>query len=170
MEDKYYNFQDILKFLSFDYEFKKKDREYPFHKGKDKVTFSWGQVLIPKTGILEMVQNKISDIKEQPIKEINMMYQIPFVTDDGKTGIINKDISLGFRYDKTYKYGNITKSIYECCFWILRHSIATNDFYIIQDYMVQSFFTYCVIDNQWGLGSLVVTSPPQEKFGEVMSI
>lgn len=42
MEDKYYNFQDILKFLSFDYEFKKKDREYPFHKGKDKVTFSWG--------------------------------------------------------------------------------------------------------------------------------
>lgn len=87
-----------------------------------------------------MVQNKISDIKEKPITEIKMMYQIPFTVDgrDG-SGVINQNISLSFRYDKTYKYGDITKSIYECCFWILEHAIKTNDFYIISEGMVQDF-------------------------------
>ena len=107
-----------------------------------------GQILIPKYGIRKTVQNKISDIKETPITELNMMYQIPFLV-DGDVGIINKNISLSFRYDKQYKYGDITKSIYECCFWILEHSKITNDFYIITGDMVQMFFTDCIIDNQW---------------------
>ena len=168
-EKKYYGFQDILKFLSFDYEFEKPNAKYPFSRGKENVVFSWGQVLIPKYGIMQMVQNKISDIKEKPIEEIKMMYQIPFVV-EGKAGVINKNISLSFRYDKEYKYGEITKSIYECCFWILEHSIRTNDFFIIKEDMVQDFFSYCVIDNQWGLGSLEICSAPQEKFGHVAKL
>ena len=110
-----------------------------------------------------MVQNKVSDIKEKPITEIKMMYQVPFLVDNSP-GVINKNISLSFRYDKEYKYGDITKSIYECCFWILEHAIRTNDFYVIKDDMVQEFFSYCVINNQWGLGSLEVCSSPCEKF------
>ena len=163
-EMKYYSFQEILKFLGFDYEFEKKNRKYPFNRGKEEVTFSWGQILIPKYGIRKTVQNKISDIKETPITELNMMYQIPFLV-DGEVGVINQNISLSFRYDKQYKYGAITKSIYECCFWILEHSKITNDFYIITNDMVQMFFTDCIIDNQWGLGSLEVCHTPQEKIG-----
>ena len=168
-EYKYYSFQKILEFLGFDYEFENENRNYPFNRGKEEVTFSWGQILIPKYGIREIVQNKISDIKETPITELKMMYQIPFLV-DGKVGIINKNISLSFRYDKQYKYGDITKSIYECCFWILENSTRTNDFYVIKEDMVQDFFSYCVINNQWGLGSLEVCSSPQEKFGQFMSI
>lgn len=168
-KQEYYSFQDILKFLNFDYEFDRKNKEYPFYKGKENVEFSWGQVLIPKYGIKQMVQNKVSDIKENPLKEITMMYQVPFVV-EGKTGIINKNISLSFRYDKEYKYGKVTKSIYECCFWILEHAIKTNDFYIITEDLVQNFFSYCVINNQWGLGSLKICTPPQEKFEHIADL
>jgi len=165
-EEKYYNFQDILKFLSFDWEFdKENNKKYPFNKGKENVTFSWGQILIPRYGIREVVKNKISNVAEMPISKITMMYQIPFIV-DGKVGVVNKNITLSFRYDKQFKYGDITKSIEECCFWILEHAVRTNDFYIITDDLVQMFFTECVIDNQWGLGSLEVCSPPNEKFGE----
>ena len=96
-ELKHYSFQDILKFLSFDHEFERKDRKYPFNKSREKVEFSWGQVIIPKNGIREMVQNKISDIKEQPLSEIKMIYSIPFRVDDGSFGSVYKDISLTFR-------------------------------------------------------------------------
>ena len=44
-EEKYCSFQNILKFLSFDYEFEKQNRKYPFNRGKEEVTFSWGQSL-----------------------------------------------------------------------------------------------------------------------------
>lgn len=160
-EEKYYNFKNILEFIGFEYEFENK-RQYPFNHKKDKVTFSWGQILIPKYGIREMVQNKISDKNEKPLSEIKMMYQVPFEC-NGDTGLINKNISLSFRYDKEYKYGDVTKSIYECCFWILEHAFKTNDFYIIKDDLIQEFFSGYVIDNQWGLGSLVVCSSPSEK-------
>lgn len=146
-ELKYYSFQDILKFLSFDHEFERKDRKYPFNKSREKVEFSWGQVIIPKNGIREMVQNKISDIKEQPLSEIKMIYSIPFRVDDGSFGSIYKDISLTFRYDKQFKYGDITKSIYEVCFWILDKAVETNDFYIIANDMLQEFMSYCVCCN-----------------------
>ena len=161
-EMKYYDFKDILKWLGFDYKFNQDNPKYPFNRGKDQVTFCWGQVIIPKAGIREMVQNKISDIKDKPIHEIKMMYQIPFFV-DGRTGVVNQNISLSFRYDKEWKYGDITKSIYECCFWILEHAEETNDFYIIKD-TVQEFFSYCVINNQWGLGAINICSSPCEKY------
>lgn len=167
-EEKYYSFQDILNFLSYDFKFDTKSYGYPFTKGRGNVTFSWGQILIPKTGILEMVQNKISDINERPLSEINMMYQIPYSVEnkDGSVdfGIINENISLSFRYDKTYKYGDISKSIYEVCFAILQMSKATNDFYIIDDDCVQEFFSYYICNNQWGLGSTVPTHNPTELY------
>lgn len=161
-EMKFYNFQDILKFLHFDWEFGKEKPTYPFHLGADKVEFCWGQVLIPKYGIREMVQNKVSDINEKPLQGLKMMYQVPFIV-NGRTGIINQNLSLSFRPDKAWKYGDVTKSIYECCFWILEHAEETLDFFIIKD-EVQEFFSYCVIDNQWGLGCLDVCSTPSEQY------
>ena len=166
-EAKYYNFKKILKFLNFDYEFESiegfpRHIDYPFNMGKDKVEFSWGQILIPKYGIREMVQNKISDIEDKPLKELNMMYQVPFLTSKG-AGLINKNISLTFDYAHTYKYGEINKSIYECCFWILEHAVKTNDFYIIEGEDIMDFFSYYIINNQWGLGSLEICSTPSEK-------
>ena len=92
-EFKYYDFKEILKFLGFDYEFEKENPQYPFNRGRDNVVFSWGQVLIPKYGIMEMVQNKISEIGDRPITEIKMMYQIPFLADKG-VGLINQDIQI----------------------------------------------------------------------------
>lgn len=171
-EPKYQSFQDILKFLSFDYKFDTKDG-YPFNRDPKNVIFAWGQLLIPRYGIREMVQNKISDIKECPINEIKMMYQIPFIVNNPKNpsdiglGVVNQNISLGFRYDKQYKYGDITKSIYEVCWAIIEHSVETNDFYIIKDY-VQEFFSYFIIPNQWGIGATISGSMCKEKyFGEV---
>lgn len=161
-EMKFYSFKNILKWLGFNYQFDMENPKYPFNKGRDNVEFYWGQVLIPKRGVRETVQNKISDIKGTPIGEIKMMYQIPFRVEE-RVGMINQNISLSFRYDKTWKYGNITRSIYECCFWILEHAVETNDFFIIKD-EVQEFFSYCVIDNQWGLGAMEVCSSPGEKF------
>lgn len=167
-EKKYYDMDAIFDFLGFDDKFANKE-DYPFNRPRENVTFSWGQIIIPKTGIHEVVQNKISDIKELPINEIKMLYQIPFIVDEVKwkeheTGIINQNISLTFRYDKEWKYGDINKSIYETCFYILENAIETNDFFIISDESIFPFFSYYVIDNQWGVGSLRISSPPNRKY------
>ena len=171
-KSKYLTFQDILNFLSFDYNFKN-NKDYPFNKDPKNVIFSWGQVLIPKKGIRETVQNKISDIKDQPLSEITMMYQIPFFVQnkinskdfrDYGTGIINQNITLGFNYGKEWKYGDITKSIYEVCFYILEHSIETNDFFIINEDYVHDFFSYYIVPNQWGLGSMKCFSGCKERY------
>ena len=165
-EKKYYNLKGILDFLGFKYNFEK-GRQYPFSRKMKEVTFSWGQILIPKTGIREVVQNKISDIDELPIREIHMMYQIPFKVENKKgsdIGVINQDISLTFRYDKTHKYGEINKSIYEVCYYIIENARTTNDFYIITDDVLFTFFSYYIIDNQWGIGSLEVSSPCTERY------
>lgn len=165
-EKKYYTLTGILDFLGFDREFESK-KTYPFNRDRGNVTFSWGQIIIPKKGIREVVQNKISDIKELPIDEIVMLYQVPFKVDDKRgtdIGVINQNISLGFRYDKEWKYGDINKSIYETCFYILENARETNDFFIITDDSLFTFFSYYIIDNQWGLGSLTVSSPCAEKY------
>lgn len=43
-EKKYYNFNEILKFVGIGYEFDQKSRKYPFNRGVDNVSFSWGQI------------------------------------------------------------------------------------------------------------------------------
>ena len=50
-EIKYHNFQDILKFLSFDYKFDTKDG-YPFNHDPKNIVFAWGQIIIPEYGII----------------------------------------------------------------------------------------------------------------------
>ena len=165
-EKKYYDLNGILDFLGFDYEFKSKS-EYPFNRNREAVTFSWGQILIPKRGIRETVQNKISDVKDTPIEKLIMMYQVPFKvsdTDGVRIGMINQNVTISFRYDKTYKYGDINKSIYECCFYILEHGIETNDFFIITGEHIFPFFSYYIIDNQYGIGSVTVSSTPMERY------
>ena len=72
---------------------------------------------------------------------------------------------MTFRYDKTYKYGDITKSIYECCFFIVDRARETNDFYILDDEPLMQFMREYVIPNQWGLGATLVTSGLREKYG-----
>lgn len=162
-------FKDVLDFLSFDYKFDTKSYGFPFNKNREDVTFSWGQLCIPKYGIREVVTNKISDINKLPIEELKMLYQIPFVwqkpNDEPHFGIVNENISLTFRYDKTYKYGDITKSIYECCFFIVDRAKETNDFYILDDEALMQFMREYVIPNQWGLGATLVTSGLREKYG-----
>lgn len=165
-EKKYYVLSDIFNFLSYDNEFERK-KTYPFNRKPENLLFSWGQVLIPAQGIKQMIQNKISDIDETPLKEIKMMYQIAFIDKtfgEANTGIINQDITLTFRYDKTYKYGDINKSIYEVCFFIYDNAKFTNDFYVLTDDMLFTFFSYFIIDNQWGIGRMVVGSPCCEKY------
>lgn len=162
-------FQDILSLLSFDYQFDRPNAVYPFSRGRENVTFSWGQILIPNYGIMETVQNKVSDIEDLPIERLTMMYQIPFIV-EGKPGIINKNISLSFEYDKQWKYGDINTSIFECCFWILEYAVRTNDFFIIKEDMVLEFFKYCIVNNQYGLGSLDVCSTVCEKYEQRLEL
>lgn len=161
-------FQEVLDFLSFDYKFGSKNYDYPFNKNREDVTFAWGQLCIPKFGIRETVQNKISDIQSICIDSIDMLYQIPFVwqpqNEEARFGIINENISLTFRYDKEYKYGKVTKSIFECCFFILDRATETNDFYVLQDEALMQFFREYIIPNQWGLGATVATSGLREKY------
>ena len=158
VKKKYYSFQDILKWLNFDYEFKNHEKgNYPFNRDPKDVRFGWGQIIIPKEGIRQVVQNKVSDIEELPIQSIKMDYAIPFMVtkkNDFGLGVIHQDIKLSFRYDKEWKYGDITKSIYEVCFWILMNAKETNNFFIIEDDAVQGFMSECVINNQWGIGSM----------------
>ena len=174
-DDTYYSFRTILEtFLNFDYEFTRKNPEYPFNRKPEQIRFFWGQIIIPKYGIREVVQNKVSDIpsSSNPINRINMLYQIPFkeYDRDNGVGVINRNISLSFRYDKTYKYGDITKSIEEVCFWILEHAVKTNDYYIITDDDVFTFLSYFVIENQYGLGATVITSNPGEEFKIIQNV
>ena len=161
IKPKYKAENEIYSFLGFEFMFNYK-KEFPFNRDPKDVIFYTGQVLIPREGIDVMVQNKISDKKEMPISEIKIMCQIPFTVNgkDGtqSCGIVNHDISLTFRYDKEFKYGNITKSIYEVCYYIMQNGIRTNNFYIIDYGAFNDFFSYYVIPNQWALGSTVPLS------------
>lgn len=161
----YYNFKDILKWLGFYSAFEWK-KEYPFTKDPSNVSFSWGQILIPSYGIYDVVKHKIKDTTSQiPINELHMMYNVPFLINEGNKsscGIVNNDISLTFKYDKQHKYGNITKSIYEVCFYILEHAIRSNDFYLIVDTNIMDFMSYFVINNQWVRGAMTICSTCSE--------
>lgn len=160
-ETKYYNFEKMIKWLNFAYFLRK---EFPFNRNDlENIKCNWGMLLIPSKGIEEVIQNKISDVKDDKnqLKELVMMYQIPFEY-KGKVGIINKNISLTFRYDKEYKYGDINKSIAECCYYIEKHAKKLNDFYILYPDYLFEFMSYFVINNQCGLGAEYIDNSPIE--------
>ena len=161
-EEEYYNMRDIMKFLSIDWEFKRENQnEYPFNRKLEDMKFMWGYIVIPRYGIEKIIQNKISDKEYRDIlHEITMLVNIPFSCKN-KLGVISVNVSLGFRYDKTYKYGDINKSIAEVCYAIEKYGTKTNDFYIIQGEWFQEFMSYFVINNQWGIGAMQVISAPE---------
>lgn len=164
-EPKFYNIEEIMKFLSLDWEFQREGtKEYPFNRKLEDLKFMWGYIVIPRYGIEKIVQNKISDKEYRDIlRKITMLINIPFSC-EGKVGAITKNVSLGFEYGKEYKYGEITKSIEEVCYAIIRNARVTNDFYIIDDTFFHEFMSYFVIPNQWGQGQLKVMSAPEVKF------
>lgn len=154
-ETKYYNFKDLMKWLNFAYFLRD---EYPFkRKDLENIKAGWGMLIIPRKGIEETIEAKLSGNEEMPLKKISMLYQIPFTYND-KPGVISKNIDLTFRYDKTYKYGEINKNIAECCYFIQKYSKRMNDFYILDNEFVFEFMSYYVIDNQWGLGSETIST------------
>ena len=174
IEQKYYNTVEILKFLGIDYEFEKeKFKEYPFEDEPSQIIFNYGYITIPRYGIEKIIQNKISDKNYSGIlDEVKMLVHIPFYNKRTKnTGTIIVNLTLGFRYDKQYKYGDITKSLPEVCYAIEKYAKKTNDFYIINEDWMHEFMSYFVIPNQWGIGAMEIVSSPQveisDKFEEV---
>lgn len=161
-EEKYYNMQNIMKFLDIDREFERENqKEYPFNRKLEDIKFMWGYIVIPRYGIEKIIQNKISDKEYRDIlQKITMLINIPFSCKDS-LGVIAVNVSLGFRYDKTYKYGDISKSIAEVCYAIEKYGTKTNDFYIIKDDCFQEFMSYFVINNQWGIGAMKTISSPE---------
>ena len=162
-EEKYFTDSEIMKFLGIDYEFEK-GKEYPFNRKLEKIKFIWGHIIIPRYGIEKIIQNKISDKEYRNIlQKITMLINIPFVCED-RPGVITTDVSLTFRYDKEYKYGDVKKSIAEVCYAIEKYGTKTNNFYIIKDEWFNDFMSYFVINNQWGIGATTVVSAPVIRF------
>lgn len=154
-ETKYYNFENTMKWLNFAYFLRK---EYPFNqKHLENIKAGWGMLIIPRNGIEETIEAKLAGKEEMPLRKISMLYQIPFTYED-KPGIISKNVDLTFRYDKTYKYGEINKNIAECCYFIEKYSKKMNDFYILDNEFVFDFMSYFVINNQWSLGNETVST------------
>ena len=168
-EEKYYNTVEILKFLGIDREFKyEKQTKYPFCDKPSQVKFSYGYITIPRKGIEKVIQNKISDKEYRDIlDEIKMLVHIPFYNKRTEnTGTIIVNVTVGFRYDKEYKYGDVTKSLPEVCYAIEKWGKKTNDFYIINGDYMHEFMSYFVIPTQWGIGAMEIVTSPQVKIND----
>ena len=121
-----------------------------------------GEIIIPKKGIRETVTNALSISKKTEIllDELKFLWIIPYKLDkvspitNGKIstyGNIYQNISLTFRYDKIWKWGEITNTIEECCFFILEYAKDVGDFYVITGKNnVQDFINEVIIPNQYG--------------------
>lgn len=163
-EVKYYDFVEILKKLKLYHVFNNKHEYLPhvFDHKIEEFDFSWGEIIIPKKGIRETVENVLSISKKTEIllDELKFLWIIPYKLDkvspitNGKIstyGNIYQNISLTFRYDKTWKWGEITNSIEQCCFFILEYAKDVGDFYVITGAdNVQDFINQVIIPNQYG--------------------
>ena len=163
-EYKYFNTVEILDFLGIKYDFENNEgKQYPFKDKPSDIIFNYGYITIPREGIEKIIQNKISDKDYHGIlKEIKMLVHIPFYCKRTKnTGTIIVNVTVGFAYDKQYKYGGITKSLPEVCYAIEKYGRKTNDFYIINDDNINYFMSNYVMENQWGIGAMEVVSSPK---------
>ena len=174
VEYKYYNTAEILDFLGLALKFESDSyKDYPFEENLKDMIFGYGYITIPKEGIEKVVQNKISNKEYNNIlDEIKMLVHIPFYCKRTENfGNIIVNLTIGFRYDKQYKYGDITKSLPEVCYAIEKWGKKTNDFYIIDEDYINEFMSNYVMDNQWGIGATRITSSPQvtvnEKFEKI---
>ena len=159
-EGKYYNFEEMIRWMNFAYFLRD---EYPFNrKDLENIKVGWGMLVIPRKGIEDTIKAQLRGGNTVlPLTEIHMLFQLPFIYDN-KPGVISKNISLTFRYDKEYKYGDINKNIGECCYFIDRWATKHNDFYVLDNEMLFEFISYYVINNQWGLGSESISTSPTE--------
>lgn len=164
MEDyKFYNMVQILDFLGIKYNFENNEgKQYPFKDKPSDIIFNYGYITIPREGIEKIIQNKISDKDYHNIlDEIKMLVHIPFYCKRTQnTGNIIVNVTVGFRRDKEYKYGDVKKSLPELCYAIEKYSRKTNDFYIIEDEF-NYFMSNFVMDTQWGIGAMQVVATPQ---------
>ncbi len=161
-EKKYYNFEEMIKWMNFAYFLRDK---YPFNrKDLENIKVGWGMLVIPRKGIEDTIKAQLRGDEVLPLKEIHMLFQLPFVYNNDP-GVINKNISLTFRYDKEYLHGDINKNIGECCYFIDKWATKHNDFYILDNEMLFEFMSYYVIDNQWALGKESVSNLPTENLG-----
>lgn len=169
-EYNFFNMAQILEFLGIKYRFEKKgNKEYPFCSKPSDIIFGWGYITVERKGIEKEIQNKISSNGEyvSELKEIKMLYHIPFYNKETKnTGTIIQNISLTFNYDKTYKYGNINKSLPEVCYAIERMGNKTNDFYVIGVDNIHFFMSNYIMNNQWGIGTTLVESSPKVQLND----
>lgn len=95
-----------------------------------------------------------------------MLVHIPFYCKRTKnTGTIIVNVTVGFRYDKEYKYGDVKKSLPELCYAIEKYSRKMNDFYVIEDEF-NYFMSNFVMDTQWGIGAMQVVASPQIKIDD----
>jgi len=165
MEDyKFYNTVEILDFLGIKYDFENNEgKQYPFKDKPSDIIFNYGYITIPRAGIEKIIQNKISDKDYHNIlDEIKMLVHIPFYCKRTKnTGTIIVNVTVGFRYDKEYKYGDVNKSLPELCYAIEKYGRKTNDFYIINDNNINYFMSNYVMGTQWGIGAMEVVTSPQ---------
>ena len=165
MEDyKFYNMVQILDFLGIKYNFENNEgKQYPFKDKPSDIIFNYGYITIPREGIEKIIQNKISDKDYNGIiEEIKMLVHIPFYCKRTKnTGTIIVNVTVGFRYDKEYKYGDVTRTLPEVCYAIEKYGKKINDFYIINEDYFHEFMSYFVISTQWGIGAMQVISSPQ---------
>ena len=165
MEDyKFYNTVEILDFLGIKYDFENNEgKQYPFKDKPSDIGFNYGYITIPRAGIEKIIQNKISDKDYHNIlDEIKMLVHIPFYCKRTKnTGTIIVNVTVGFRYDKEYKYGDVNKSLPELCYAIEKYGRKTNDFYIINDNNINYFMSNYVMGTQWGIGAMEVVTSPQ---------
>lgn len=169
IEQKYYNTIEILDFLGIKWNFESEEvREYPFRDKPSDIIFNCGYITIPRKGIEKIIQNKISDKEYRDIlDEIKMLVHIPFYNKRTKnTGTIIVNVTVGFRYDKEYKYGDVTKTLPEICYTIEKWAKKTNDFYIINEDYMHEFMSYFVIPTQWGIGAMEIISSPQVEIND----
>lgn len=169
-EYKFYNTEKILEFLGIKYRFENvTDTEYPFNRKPSNFIFDYGYLTILRNGIEKEIQNKISSKGKyiSELQEIKMLYHIPFLEKKRNSlGTIIVNVSLSFRYDKEYKYGDINKSLPEVCYAIEKMGRATKDFYIIDTDNIHYFMSNYVINNQWGIGVTKVISSPEVNFND----
>ena len=78
-EFKFYSYNKILDFLGIKYDFQNENnKDYPYNRNIEDIDFMYGYIVIPRYGIEKIVQNKISDIKEEVLDKITMLVQLPF--------------------------------------------------------------------------------------------
>ena len=136
---------------------------------KEEVLVQWPSIIIPREGIEKMIQDKISDKPLDSFKELKMLVEIPYmIKGSDRFGIWHKNVSIEWRGDKCWKYGDITKSRPEFAYYIESHALKTNDYYILSGTNSLDFIRDYIMKNQWGLGSSQDVTQPADNLDRML--